>query len=173
MVNLVDLSKLYLDTNILVALYLKNDINPATKVNQSQIIRRVFKEFKKNKKIILYISNLVLLETFKVLSNKKNSDLSKIYAWIEDIRSTEKINNLKVKILKFKDNYSVEELFKDIRHNIVDFSSVHFQDSIHLIIMKKSRLKEILTFNAQDFLGIPFVVQIDPNKLYEGLIKER
>ena len=88
---------------------------------------------------------------------------------IEDIRSTGKINNLKVEILKFEEKYSVEELFKDIRHNSLDFPLVHLHDSIHLIIMKKNRLKEILTFDTNSFLSVSFATQIDPNKLYAGL----
>jgi len=157
--------KAYLDSNILIALFLRKDIDNKTKINKSKIVRRLFKDFKKNKQFKLCTSNWALIEAFKILTNRKKINVEKVYRWIQDIYSTHKIKGLEIDILRLSNDYSVEDLFADIKHNITDFNKMPLADNLHVIIMKKKRIKHILTFDIGDFEPIPIVIQIDPVKL--------
>lgn len=159
--------KAYLDANILVALFLRKDIDEKTKINKSRIVRILFKDFKKNKQFKLCTSNWSIIEAFKILTNrkKKKKEKEKVYDWIQDIYSTQKVNGINIEILRLKEDYSVEELFKDIKHNMKDFDKLHLADNLHVIIMKKKRVKHILTFDTKGFEQAGTVTQIDPIKL--------
>lgn len=162
--------KAYLDSNILIALFLRKDTDKKTKINKSKIIRILFNDFKKNKQFKLCTSNWSLIETFKILTGRKKVNAEKVYSWIQDIYSTHKIKGIDVEILRLKENYSVEDLFADIKHNMVDFTKLHLADNLHVLIMKKKRVKHILTFEKEGFEQIPIVIQIDPVKLAEKIM---
>ena len=162
--------KAYLDSNILIALYLKKDIDKKTKIDKSKVVRILFKDFKKNPQFKLCTSNWALIETFKILTGRKRVNVEKVYQWIQDIYSTHKLNGIDIEILRLNSDYSVEDLFADIKHNITDFKKLPLADNLHIIIMKKKRIKHILTFDVGDFQPIPVVIQIDPIKLAKKII---
>lgn len=157
--------KAYLDSNILVALFLRKDIDEKTEIDKSKIVRILFKDFKKNKQFKLCTSNWSIIEAFKILTNRKKEGVEKVYEWLQDIYSTHKINGLDLEILRLNKDYSVEDLFADIKHNITDFNRIPLTDNLHVIIMQKKRVKHILTFDTKDFEQIPIVTQIDPAEL--------
>ena len=159
------IKKAYLDSNILIALFLKKDVDEKTKIDKSKIVRILFRDFKKNKKFKLCISNWCLIETFKVLTNRKRAHVEKVYEWINDIYSTHKIGGVEVEILRFVSDYSVEDLFSDIKHNSKDFSKLPLADNLHVIAMKKRKVRHIITFDLNDFKPIPIVIQVDPVEL--------
>jgi predicted nucleic acid-binding protein len=158
------MKKIYLDTNILVAVLAEGE---KAETKNKELVEQALNFFSKLTNITLVTSIWTITEMAKVLINEKKMS-NKIVAEIaNEFTNNHKLGEFRVEILNVhpKKSYRFNNFFDDIREKMILYNP-GFGDTIHIVIMKNNNIIEILTFDAKkDFKIIPGIVAIDPKDI--------
>jgi len=157
------MKKVYLDTNILVPLVVKDD----TVEERMKMVLSALNILSLSTGIELCVSYWSLTELIKVCINDyslKPREVSKIKS---DIIKNKKVYGFDIEIINSDsggDDYSIDDLFTSVGE-IMNQYNPGWGDAIHCAIMRNNGIKYILSADAKDdFDIIPGIERIDPSK---------
>ncbi|MBA7693931.1 hypothetical protein ES703_102531 [subsurface metagenome] len=156
--------KLYLDTNILVAYYYKND-------KRRNRILKFLKEVVKIKNVDLVLSDYTLTEFSKVFADIQSIKETEVWKVTSNLTHIKKIGreypfeflNVEGKLK----SYDFTTFFVDVREvimNCIKKPRIHLADAIHCAIMINNKTKYIVTTNKKDFGGVEKVTPFEPEE---------
>jgi predicted nucleic acid-binding protein len=158
------MKKIYLDTNILVALLAEGK---NLEGSNRKIINNALKIFSKLSNVKLLTSIWTITEMAKVLINEKKMSNKIVASIVNEFVNTNKLGEFKVGILEVhpKKGYKFNNFFDDVREKMILYNP-GWGDAIHSVIMKNNNINEILTLDdKKDFKIIPKIIVIDPKDI--------
>lgn len=165
--------KLYLDNCILVGFYDKNDDKHTRTIN-------FFKKFSALSNVELYCSDFALVEFSKKMIEKPKISKADALMPVAEMLNLNRIGKkYPFTRIKLQEKYGklkgepldvFTEFFFDIQETWINIKGIkeqkkdrpHLADVIHATIMKKCKIKEILTFDTKDFKKIKGVKAVMP-----------
>lgn len=152
--------KLYLDTCVILAFYYPKD-------RYHKKARKFFKKIAKTDDSILVLSDFVITEFTWVYIIKPGVIPSEVFKTISDMNQLKKIGNkYSFELIETEGNekgYDFPTFFVDIRDIILDTKPRQgIADTIHTVIMKNNKIKDIVTFNKDDFKNVEGINAIGP-----------
>ena len=152
--------KLYLDTCILVGFYDERDRHHKTVKN---LFSRFSKSIKSNT-IQLYCSHFTMLEFTKKMVEKTYISRASMLRYRDEILRFKKIGEYPITILELEEKYkSAENVFeefflRDVQNIWLDVKNSskrlpHLAYVIHATIMKRYKIKEVVTFDTREDKG--------------------
>lgn len=157
--------KVYLDTNILIALV-------ADKTGDSQLLERRSIAVNALNILIdsdftLYVSSWALTEMVKVMINEYVMMPKKVAIIHNAITQTSSVNGFEIKIIGVSRSkrYSCEDLFLDVREIMTNYSP-GWGDAFHCVIMRQNKIGTILSADEKkDFQIIPGLELLHPKNV--------
>ena len=158
------MKKIYLDTNIFVALLAKGK---SVEIDNRKIVKNALKIFSKFGNVRLLTSIWTITEMAKALINQKKMSNKIVASIVNEFVSTNKLAGFKVEILEVhpKKGYGFNIFFDDVREKMILYNP-GWGDAIHSVIMKNNNINEILTLDGKkDFKIIPGIIVVDPKDI--------
>jgi len=131
-------------------------------------VKKINYFLKESQKLELFTSDWTLTEIVKVLIKDKNISPKKVAEYIEELKRTKRINDVKfnwVPVSK-KEKYDFEEFFYEVQKVQLQYKG-SLGDAIHAVIMRNNFIKTILTTDSE-FDGMKGMIVINPLNLKEG-----
>jgi len=158
------MKKIYLDTNIFVALLAKGK---SVETDNRKIVKNALKIFSKFGNVRLLTSIWTITEMAKALINQKKMSNKIVASIVNEVVSTNKLAEFEVEILEVhpKKGYGFNNFFDDVREKMILYNP-GWGDAIHSVIMKNNNINEILTLDGKkDFKIIPGIIVVDPKDI--------
>lgn len=156
------MSKIYLDTNILVSLLAEKSDDTRLAQRRSDSINAL--NYLNESGVTLCVSTWALTEMVKVLINDYGMPNKKVALLHNGITKTSSISGFEIKIISIK-RYTIDQLFLDVRE-IMTIYSPGWGDAIHCVVMRKNKITQILsTDEKDDFKIIPGLELLHPHDI--------
>jgi len=155
--------RIYLDSNILVALYSTDKAEELKK----GIVENALKVFSQLRDVQLCTSIWAITEMVNVLVSTKKMDRGYVAQIESQLVSERRLNKVKVHVVQVspEPDYDFSEFFYHVRQGILRFHS-GVGDIIHSVIMENNGISEILTFDEKnDFKQIPGLIVLHPRDI--------
>ena len=161
--------KVYLDTNIIIALLAekRGDTELEKRRIESTQALNILNEFGS---VVFYVSTWALTEMVKVMINEYNMSPKKVAVLHNSITTSLSIAGFEFKLIHTSPtrSYSIESLFLDIREIMTNYSP-GWGDAIHCVIMRQNKIENILSRDGKkDFKIIPGLYLIHPSNIISG-----
>jgi len=157
------MSRVYLDSNILIAHY-STDKAEEVKNQQVDNALRVFSQLKD---VQLCTSMWAITEMVNVLVSSKKMDRGVVAEIESQFVSERRLGALKISIVDVspRKDYDFGEFFYSVKQGILRYHS-GVGDIIHSVIMKNNGINDILTFDEKDdFKQIPDLTVLHPKDI--------
>lgn len=161
--------KIYFDSCILISYYSKHKEEKTRK----KAVKKTIEIFSHLSDAEFFVSSWGINEMKNILlSRQKKSHSENFVQECEiDLRSKNRLGELKIKIIKVdgnKKSYDSEDFFYEVG-KINSKYHPGLGDSIHCVIMENNEIKHILTFDDKDdFKKVEGLFVMNPNSLLEG-----
>jgi len=154
--------QIYLDSNVLIAYFAVDKAEEEKK----QSVKSALKAFAELRGVQLCTSVWAVTEMVNVLVSKKKMNPGDVTGIESQLVNERRLEGLRICLVKVspKDDYDFEEFFYHVRQDILQFHP-GVGDVIHSVIMKNNGIKEILTFDVEDFKQIPDLTVLDPKNI--------
>lgn len=156
--------KLYLDTGLLIGFYREEDEHHDNAIN-------FFKKTKTLKNLDLVCSEFTITEFAQACVSRGYFSELETHRITEKLLITHKIGRkYPFKMISAKgkeETYSFGDFFVDVKNIILDPRSerLHLADAIHSVIMRNNKIKNVVTYNKQDFSGISGINPHEPDEI--------
>ena len=157
------MKKIYLDTNILVALVAEKPEDEKL-AERRAVATNALNILTDSGTIALCVSSWALTEMVKVMINEYNIPHKKVAILHNAITQTSSIAGFEITLIQTSPSkrYSIENLFLDVREIMTNYSP-GWGDAIHCVIMRENKIKTILSSDGkEDFKIIPSLELLDP-----------
>jgi predicted nucleic acid-binding protein len=155
--------RIYLDSNVLVALYSTDKAEDAKR----EMVENALKVFSQLKDVQLCTSMWAITEMVNVLVSTKKMDRGYVAEIESQLRSERRLKKLKIYLAEVspEKDYDFSEFFYHVRQGILQYHS-GVGDIIHSVIMENNGITEILTFDEKnDFKQIPGLTVLHPRDI--------
>ncbi|MBU0460219.1 type II toxin-antitoxin system VapC family toxin [Patescibacteria group bacterium] len=165
---------LYLDTCIFVAYYYDKDSR-----NKHQRIIDCLEKLKSHKNIQLVTSDFTFTEFLRIVKKLKGFSMKKGYKIVNELTRLNKIGKkYQFKMVEGEDienakEYTLNDFFVSLQEEILNQKKeIGIPDSIHIVVMRNNKLKNILTFDTNNgFNNIKKINAINPNDIDDFITK--
>ena len=157
------MTRLYLDSNILIAFYSTDK----TEESKKSMVLRALEVFAIGKDIRLNTSMWAVTEMVNILISSKKMDRGEVAKIESQLISERRLANLKLALLEVspRKDYDFAEFFYHVRQRIIEYHS-GVGDVIHSVIMNNSDVDQILTFDEKrDFKQVPGLTVLHPRDI--------
>jgi predicted nucleic acid-binding protein len=157
------MKRIYLDSNILIALYSTDKAEEAKR----KMVENALAVFAELKDIQLCTSMWAVTEMVNILVSQKKMGRGDVAEIESQLVSERRLKNLKIYFSEVspRKDYDFVEFFYHVRQGILKYHS-GVGDVIHSVIMKNNGISNILTFDEKDdFKQIPDLTVLDPKDI--------
>lgn len=154
------MSRIYLDSNILIAYYSSHKPEEPKKV----LVEQSLDAFSQIKDVELCTSMWAVTEMVNILVSAHNMDRGLVAQLETQLVNEKRLGRLKVRFVEVspKKDYDFGEFFFHVKQGILKFHS-GVGDVIHSVILTNNGIDQILTLDEKtDFKQIPGLVVIHP-----------
>ncbi len=155
--------RIYLDTNVLVALYSTDKAEEAKR----EMVENALKVFSQLKHLQLCTSMWAIAEMVNALVSTKKMDRGYVAEIEGQLVNEKRLKRLKIYFAEVspEKDYDFSEFFYHVRQGILKYHS-GVGDIIHSVIMENNGITEILTFDEKnDFKQIPGLTVLHPRDI--------
>ena len=154
--------KIYLDSGIFIAYKNYNDSE-----DKHLKVKKFLEYGNKNVNVEFYASSWTLTEAIKVLITNKNIEPQKVIEFSEKILRTRRLGKMKFHWLPISEikGYDLDEFFYDIQVRLLK-KRIGVGDTMHIVLMKRSEIDTIITFDVDDFSKFENITVIKPENFY-------
>jgi predicted nucleic acid-binding protein len=156
-------SRVYLDSNILIAYYSAD----AAEEPKKNMVENALIAFGQLEDIQLATSMWAVAEMVNILVSRKQMDRGVVAQIESQLVSERRISNLRIHFVEVspQQDYDFGEFFFHIRQGTLKYHS-GLGDVIHSVIMKNNGISQILTFDEKnDFKQIPDLTVLHPRDI--------
>jgi len=157
------MKRVYLDSNILIALYSTDKAEEPKK----KLVENALDVFDELKDAQLCVSMWAVTEMVNVLVSQKKMTAGDVASIESQLVNERRIKNLKIHFAEVspKKDYDFSEFFYHVRNGVLKYHS-GLGDVIHSVIMKNNGITHILTFDEKDdFKKIPDLSVLHPKDI--------
>lgn len=154
------MKRIYLDSNILIALYSTDKAEDLKK----KLVENAFDVFDQVKDAQLCFSMWAVTEMVNILVSQKKISPGDVATIESQLVNERRVRNLKVQFVEVspKKDYDFSEFFYHVRDGVLKHHS-GLGDIIHSVIMKNNGITHILTFDEKDdFKKMPGLTVLHP-----------
>lgn len=154
------MTRIYLDSNILIAFYSSDKSEEPKK----KLVVDALSVFAQIRDIQLCSSSWAVTEMVNILVSRHKMDRGFVAQVESQLTSEKRLQNIKIHFLDVSPvkDYDFSEFFYHVRHGILSFHS-GVGDIIHSVIMKNHGIEQILTLDEKDdFKQIPGLKILHP-----------
>ncbi len=155
--------RIYLDSNVLIAYFSKDQSEDAKK----RTVEAALTVFHQLKDIQLCTSLWAVTEMVNILVSAKKMDRAEVADIETQLTNERRLQNLRIHLVEVSPDkdYDFREFFFHVRRSILTYHS-GIGDVIHSVIMKNNGISEILTFDEKDdFKKIPDLTVYHPRDI--------
>lgn len=156
------MTRIYLDTNILVAYYATDQAEKEKK----ELVERALDVFDQLADVELCTSQWAVTEMVKVLGRTKGMDGRDVAGIASALLRGKRLRSLKITLIEVspRKNYNFDDFFVEVGELALTYR-LDLADAIHALIVRNHKIEQILSFDENFALkGVAGCTVIHPNK---------